>query len=598
MVATDRRDLLERVRRLGLVLATGFILSGCAMLTQVGVQSAEMGLSERTRYWLDFGRTYAVVRHFHPSQAVEGTDWKVFLPRLVQAGLNAEQAGSERAIVDLLAPWLRQAQSGVRESDGEQRYWQHAGPGLGSSQGTYKSLRVSAKPGDWKPASMLFKAQATQRMYTLQLSSGSTLQIPLVLPAEVADAGPDPAQATLPQEPSETALVLADIIELWGVLRHFYPYQDSVSVEWDAQLGKALSQVLERPESADSAELTEIRRQVLQQILVAIEDGHAWYRDPAPEPRSVAAARLIAVDAGVVVREAQPDSGLQRGDLLLSIGGRAADEVLQQHLQRYSGSPHRRLYQAMYFLLQRPAGQSLPVEVQRDEQALEVVTPAAGPFYDIAWRVPAQLPAGMGYLRLIGLDDAGLREQLAAIRDTRSMIFDLRGYPDSGALTLIRLLLTEPEAAQWMQVPRWVEPGGRWHSLREIGWSLQPEQPRLAQRTAFLVDAGAISYAESILGYVEGHCLGAIFGAASAGANGNVATVNLPGGGQAFFTGMRVTRHEGSFLHGQGIHPTHPVRPTLDGLRAGRDEVLDAAVEWLQSDEALACSGGATTAGS
>lgn len=597
MAATDRRRAIERVFRLGMAVMVYLSLTSCGMFTQVGTQATDGEFSERSRYWQDFGRTYAVVRHFHPSQAVEETDWNVFLPRLVQDGLNSEQAGSERSIVDLFAPWIRQTQSDVVESNVEQRYWQHTGPGLGSHQGAYKSLRVRAKPGTWEPASMLFNAQATQRIYPVQLNTGAELQIPLVLAADVADTGPAPAQVTLPQEPSETAMVLADIFELWGVLRHFYPYQDQVSVDWNELLAKALNQVLDRPVAAGFAELPEIRRQVMQQILVAIEDGHAWYRDPEPEPRSVAAARLIAVDAGVVVREAQPDSGLQRGDLLLSVDGRDAGAVLQQHLQRYSGSPHRRLYQAMYFLLHRPAGQALPVEVQRDGKVIEVMTPAARPFYDAAWEVPTRLPAGMGYLRLIRLDEAELRKQLPAIQATRSMIFDLRGYPDSGALTLIRLLLRQAEAAQWMQVPRWVEPGGRWHSLREIGWNLQPEQPSLKQRIAFLVDAGAISYSESILGYVEAHCLGAIFGAPSAGANGNVATVNLPGGGQAFFTGMRVTRHDGSLLHGQGIMPTHHVRHTLAGLRAGRDEVLDAAVHWLQSNETLPCSVGATTAG-
>ena len=49
-----------------------------------------------------------------------------------------------------------------------------------------------------------------------------------------------------------------------------------------------------------------------------------------------------------------------------------------------------------------------------------------------------------------------------------------------------------------------------------------------------------------------------------------------PGGFNVGFTGMRVTRHDGrSPHHLVGVKPDVAVAPTLEGLRAGRDEVLE-----------------------
>jgi C-terminal processing protease CtpA/Prc len=42
---------------------------------------------------------------------------------------------------------------------------------------------------------------------------------------------------------------------------------------------------------------------------------------------------------------------------------------------------------------------------------------------------------------------------------------------------------------------------------------------------------------------------------------------------------MRVTRHDGSPFHLAGVRPTVPVEPTVAGIRAGRDEVLERALE-------------------
>jgi hypothetical protein len=41
---------------------------------------------------------------------------------------------------------------------------------------------------------------------------------------------------------------------------------------------------------------------------------------------------------------------------------------------------------------------------------------------------------------------------------------------------------------------------------------------------------------------------------------------------------MKVTRLDGRQHHLLGVQPTHPVRRTLAGIRAGRDEELEAAV--------------------
>ena len=53
----------------------------------------------------------------------------------------------------------------------------------------------------------------------------------------------------------------------------------------------------------------------------------------------------------------------------------------------------------------------------------------------------------------------------------------------------------------------------------------------------------------------------------------------MPGGFTVAFTGMRVTGHDGQTpYHLSGVRPDVTVTPTLAGLRAGRDEVLDRAL--------------------
>jgi C-terminal processing protease CtpA/Prc len=69
-----------------------------------------------------------------------------------------------------------------------------------------------------------------------------------------------------------------------------------------------------------------------------------------------------------------------------------------------------------------------------------------------------------------------------------------------------------------------------------------------------------------------------VVGSTTAGADGNVSPVPLPGGLRAMISGIGVFYPDKRPTQQVGIVPDLEVRPTIAGIRAGRDEVLEAAV--------------------
>jgi hypothetical protein len=112
-------------------------------------------------------------------------------------------------------------------------------------------------------------------------------------------------------------------------------------------------------------------------------------------------------------------------------------------------------------------------------------------------------------------------------------------------------------------------------------WTISPRLPRLAAPAFFLADARAARYTETFLCLVEAGGLGTIVGAGTARANSNPNRIDLPGGWRVMFAGMRVGKRDGSLLRGAGVQPAVPAVRTLEGVRAGRDEVLEAALAAL-----------------
>ena len=84
------------------------------------------------------------------------------------------------------------------------------------------------------------------------------------------------------------------------------------------------------------------------------------------------------------------------------------------------------------------------------------------------------------------------------------------------------------------------------------------------------------------MSFIEHYKLGEIVGQPTAGANGNNNPFSLPGGFRIGWTGMKVVKHDGSQHHQIGIQPTVPVKRTLQGVIAGRDELFEKALELIQ----------------
>jgi hypothetical protein len=183
--------------------------------------------------------------------------------------------------------------------------------------------------------------------------------------------------------------------------------------------------------------------------------------------------------------------------------------------------------------------------------------------------LPVERPAktaeplpGIVYLNPGQLSDDELDAMLPRLVAARGIVVDVRDHPHPlfSDGHLLPLLSDSP-----------IRSG--------VGSETPPRQPRLRARVVFLSGPGAISAGESMLSKVEANRLGPIVGAPTPGTTGNVHTFALPAGYLVTWTGYRVRQVDGSHFHGVGVRPTVPVAPTLRGLRQGRDEVLERALE-------------------
>lgn len=76
-----------------------------------------------------------------------------------------------------------------------------------------------------------------------------------------------------------------------------------------------------------------------------------------------------------------------------------------------------------------------------------------------------------------------------------------------------------------------------------------------------------------------------IIGSTTAGADGNVSDIMLPGGLKTRISGIGVYYPNGKETQRVGIVPDIEVKPTIEGIRKGKDELLLKAIEIILDEK-------------
>jgi hypothetical protein len=549
-----------------------------------------------------FARLYGVVRYFYPGDAATSLDWNGFAVLGASRVRPARDAAAlESALEALFLPLGPGIEIGstlspapaLGEPDATLVAWRYLGAGIGHRRpGIVRAVRTGRPTGalpasrDIDPPAADLPVPVAGDHVDVELASGLRARVALALADDAArrpdsaDLGPLIAASAqmLPARDGDVDANLADVVVAWNVFRHFYPYWAELTrdpaVDWDAQLAVHLQAALGATSRAQ-------QHDVLQALVAAAHDGHGDVRDPAAAAtRGALPIQARPIDGRVVVT-ATSTPAVPVGAVITAVGGQAAGPWLEARLRRLSGTTQWKAERALRVIeCERGTNVDVLFDDGRSRSAGLACGPRPSPTLTELRPAPlAELSPALWYVDLTRTTAADVEASLPRLADARGVIFDVRGYPTDAGAAILPHLLAAPERDRWMHLDRITGPFGRVDGTAAFGWDLQPKAPAIAGRRVFLTDGRAISYAESVMGYVADRGLATIVGAPTAGTNGNVASFDVPSGRQITFTGMRVTRHDGrSRRHLIGIAPDVPLTPTIDGIRRGRDELLEAAV--------------------
>lgn len=419
-------------------------------------------------------------------------------------------------------------------------------------------------------------------------------------PASAASSAPVPPLPPGRSQPDKTypealdpspELRLLAVVRFWNVIDLFYPYKALIG-DWDAVLPEFLAKMAASQGPRGYA-------WTLAEMAAHVTDGHtgigghpelAKLYGEAPAPFST---RWLEGGCVVTALSDAPEikaAGIEVGDLVVEVDGQPIEKRTAEIAPYVTGSTETfRKTRLCGRALNGPKGSTGAFTLRGVDDRIKKVTLPRGPWTPApAGEAVRVLPQNIGYVDLTRLTTAEVDATFEKLKGTRAIVFDMRGYPHGTAWSIAPRLNTRNAKVAATFRRAFVSAGSTLDEGDSGFYFAQPlpksDKWKYAGPTVMLIDERAISQSEHSGLFYESANGTRFIGTPSAGANGDVTDLTLPGGIEVYFTGHDVRHADGRQLQRVGLAPDVAVAPTRKGLHDGKDEVLDRAVEVLEAD--------------
>ncbi len=383
--------------------------------------------------------------------------------------------------------------------------------------------------------------------------------------------------------PDESTRLLA-IFSFWNVLKYFNPNSDILQTPWDSTLYNNIEAIAKAEDNSNFY-------RAFQRMTAALNDAHTQGFTSGAGQTSYYFPKLkmVYTTAGYTVVK----SGYQElapGDVITSVDGKTTKEW-EDSLRPYISAGNDDVFRREMCRQIMLGNEEEPVEfefidslVRKQVLSKWRYTPIYHTLFfdyypneglkDVIW---TKWDCNVGYVNMGNIWGSDVGPMYEDLKNTRAIIFDVRNYPNGTAYDIADMIVPQITPCVNFLVPDTDYPGTFNYSMVEAGSSLNKDYYK--GKIIILCNQETQSHAEFSIMILQAFPNTVVVGSPTAGADGNVSYLKLSKDIRTGFSSLGVYYPDGRQTQGIGIVPDSVVYPTPKGIRQGRDEVLEKALE-------------------
>jgi len=519
------------------------------------------------------GRVWGFLKYYHPEIAIGNYNWDYELFRILQSFLDKTNKMEKE---DLVLKWI--------DDLGEVDKCKTCSP---TSEGAI------LKPDlNWITNSIASESLRTKLHYIyMNRNQGKHFYIKMAPGVGNPEFKNENAYTSIPYP--DTGYRLLALFRYWNMINYFFPNKDLIDKDWNTTLKEYIPKFINANNELEY-------EQAAIQIIGDIQDTHAnlWGGNNKIEEwkgNNFAPVHLRFIESKLVVTdyyntELKLETGLEIGDVITKIDGRNTNDIVSDLSKYYPASNEAARLRDISADMLRSQNNEVEVECLRNG-ILKTKNLKLYPRNELniyRWYKKSDekcyrlLDNNIGYITLKSIKDDDIPEIKKEFKNTKGIIIDIRNYPS----TFIPFKLGSFFVSSSTPFVKFTN--GNINNPGEFIFNKELEIPNTGEsykgKLIVLVNELSQSQAEYTAMAFRAGDNTTIVGSTTAGADGNVSTIMLPGGLRTMISGIGVYYPNGGETQRIGIVPDIEVKPTIHGIKCGKDELIDKAIEIILNE--------------
>lgn len=392
---------------------------------------------------------------------------------------------------------------------------------------------------------------------------------------------------------------LLTLFRYWNMIEYYFPYKYLIDKDWALVLTDYIEKFINAKHEL-AYETTTL------ELIGEVQDTHANLGKTnkinkqrgnyfPPVFTRIIEGKLVVTDFYTTNEKENSKMselvGLNIGDVITTINGVATEKLIAARLSHYPASNYATKLRNIAPVLLRSTNNTTEIEFTRDKKSttkqLKLYKQHDLKMYRWYRRDPdgqsfKLLDNNIGYVTLKNIK----KNDVVAIKkkfiNTEGIIIDVRNYPAAFVpYTLGSFFVNETTPFVKISKMNLNNPG---EFTFRIPLRITNSQKAYKGKLIVLVNEFTQSQAEfTSMAFRAGHNT-TIIGSTTAGADGNVSYIDLPGNLKTGISGTGIYYPDGSETQKIGIVPDIEVLPTIAGIKAGKDELLEKAIAIIKDE--------------
>lgn len=514
------------------------------------------------------GMIWGFLKYHHPKIAAGTYNWDYELFRILPQILKAENKKSRD---EILVKWI--------ENLGE--LTQDKNPEVVSST-------IKIKPDlDWL-SNAGFSDQLTSTLIKVKNANRRKQHYYIDLEPGVGNPDFKNENAYANMKYPDAGFRLLALYRYWNIIEYYFPYKNLIEEDWQEVLNEFI------PRFCSAKDETAYALALLE-LIGRVHDTHAniWGDNQALKkyfglryaPVELTFVENKCVVTGFFDEKAGKATGLEPGDVIVKINDKPVDEIVKGLLKFSPASNYPTQLRDIALDLLRTNDTVIHIEYRRADTRQnktlktfaekEINLYAKYQVADTSFRL---INKDIAYINNGALKGGHLRKIWDAVENTKGLIIDIRNYPSAFPIYDLSSYLM-PKRTPFVKFTKGSIENPGYFTFTEPLEVGRNNKDSYKGKVVILVNELSQSSAEFHAMAYRVHPNATVIGSTTAGADGNVSRFYLPGGIFTMISGIGVYYPDGKETQRVGILSDIELRPTIQGIKEGRDELMEKAIQ-------------------